>query len=197
MADDTYNWDEYYKKIQGRNPRKLLLDVLENFLPGESLQAIDLGSGDGTETVELLSRGWHVLAVDSEPAGIKRLMEKVPQEWQARLQTQLATFEEFILPPADLIHASYSIPFCHPDHFLALWEQISNALNPGGRFAGQFLGVHDSWADSKDMTFHTEAQVRSMIAAFETEYFHEEDADGQAASGPKHWHVFTVIVRKV
>jgi hypothetical protein len=47
------------------------------------------------------------------------------------------------------------------------------------------------------MTFHTEAQVRSMIAAFETEYFHEEDADGQAASGPKHWHVFTVIVRKV
>ena len=109
----------------------------------------------------------------------------------------MAKFEVVILPPADLIHASYSIPFCHPDHFLAFWEQISNALNPGGRFAGQFFGVHDSWADSKDMTFHTEAQVRSMIAAFECEYFHEEDADGQAASGPKHWHVFTVIVRKV
>ena len=85
MADETYNWDEYYKNIQGRNPRKLLLDVLENFPPGESLQAIDLGSGDGTETVELLSRGWRVLAVESEPAGIKRLMEKVPQEWQVRL----------------------------------------------------------------------------------------------------------------
>ena len=71
MADDTYIWDEFYKKIQGRNPRKLLLDVLENFLPGESLQAIDLGSGDGTETVELLSRGWHVLARGSHPCQLQ------------------------------------------------------------------------------------------------------------------------------
>lgn len=197
MADDPFNWDEYYKKIQGRAPRQLLLDALEKFPSGESLQAVDLGSGDGTETVVLLARGWNVLAVDGEPAGIQRLMDKVPHEAQVRLQTQVAKFEEVILPAADLIHASYSIPFCHPDHFPVLWEKIVNALKPGGRFAGQFFGVHDSWADNKDMTFHTEAQVRALIENLETEYFHEEDADGQAASGPKHWHVFTVIVRKL
>jgi len=99
--------------------------------------------------------------------------------------------------PGDLIHASYSIPFCHPDHFPALWEKISNALKPGGRFAGQFFGVHDTWADNKDMTFHTEEQVRAMLKNLETEFFHEQDEDGQAASGPKHWHVFTVIARKL
>lgn len=196
MTDDPFNWDEYYKKIQGRAPRQLLLDALDKFPSGASLQAIDLGCGDGTETVVLLSRGWHVLAVDGESAGIKRLQDKVPNEGQVHLQTQVAKFEEVVLTSADLIHASYSIPFCHPDHFPVLWEKIVNALNPGGRFAGQFFGVHDSWADNKDMTFHTEAQVRAMIQNFETEYFHEEDADGQAASGPKHWHVFTVIVRK-
>ncbi len=200
MADDPFNWDEYYKKIQGRAPRQLLLDALDKFPSGESLQAIDLGSGDGTETVVMLARDWNVLAVDGEPAGIQRLMDKVPhdaQGAQVRLQTQVAKFEEVILPPADLIHASYSIPFCHPDHFPVLWEKIANALNPGGRFAGQFFGVHDSWADNKDMTFHTEAQVRALIENLETEYFHEQDEDGQAASGPKHWHVFTVIVRKL
>ncbi len=196
MTDEPFNWNEYYKKIQGREPRQLLLDVLEKFPSGESLQAVDLGSGDGTETVVLLARGWHVLAVDGEPAGIKRLMEKVPHEGQVRLQTQVAKFEEVVLPSADLIHASYGIPFCHPDHFPDLWEKITNALNPGGRFAGQFFGVHDSWADNKDMTFHTETQVRAMIENLEIEYFHEEDADGQAASGPKHWHVFTVIAKK-
>ena len=197
MADDPFNWDEYYKKIQGRAPRQLLLDALEKFPSGESLQAVDLGSGDGTETVVLLARGWNVLAVDGEPAGIQRLMDKVPHEAQVRLQTQVAKFEEVILPAADLIHASYSIPFCHPDHFPVLWEKVVNALKPGGRFAGQFFGVHDSWADNKDMTFHTEAQVRAMTENLETEYFHEQDEDGQAASGPKHWHVFTVIVRKL
>ena len=196
MTDENFSWDDYYQKIQGRAPRQLLLDALEKFQSQTSLQAIDLGSGDGTETAVLLARGWHALAVDGESAGIKRLMEKVPKEGQARLQTQVAKFEDVILPPADLIHASYSIPFCHPDHFPALWEKISNALNPGGRFAGQFFGVHDSWADNKDMTFHTEEQVRAMLAQFETEYFHEQDEDGEAASGPKHWHVFTVIARK-
>ena len=197
MVLEEVNWDEYYQKIQGRAPRKLLLDALEKFPSGKSLEAIDLGCGDGTETVVLLSRGWKVLAVDGESTGIKRLMDKVPQGAQAHLQTQVAKFEEVVLPPADLIHASYSIPFCHPDHFPALWEKIADALKPGGRFAGQFFGVHDSWADSKGMTFHTETQVRAMIERFETEYFHEQDEDGQAASGPKHWHVFTVIVRKI
>jgi trans-aconitate methyltransferase len=194
--EETFNWDDYYKKIQGRAPRQLLLDALAKFPADATFHAIDLGCGDGTETAFLLSHRWNVLAVDGEPAAIKRLLDKVPSEVQVHLQTQVAKFEEVVLPQADLIHASYSIPFCHPDHFPALWGKIINALKPGGRFAGQFFGVHDSWADNKEMTFHTEAQVRDMLAGLETEYFHEEDADGQAASGPKHWHVFTVITRK-
>jgi trans-aconitate methyltransferase len=197
MTDEKFNWDEYYKKIQGRAPRPLLLDALEKFPVDTALHAIDLGCGDGTETALLLARGWHVLAVDGAEAGIKRLLEKVPVEDRSRLQTQVSTFEEALLPSADLIHASYSIPFCHPDHFPALWEKIANALTPGGRFAGQFFGVHDSWADNTGMTFHTESQVRAMLNGSEIEHFHEEDADGQAASGPKHWHVFTVIARKM
>jgi SAM-dependent methyltransferase len=196
VADEKFSWDDYYNKIQGRVPRQLLLDAVEKFPAQIGFRAIDLGSGDGTESAVLLSRGWHVLAVDGESAGIKRLLEKVPKEGQARLQTQTAKFEEVVLPSADLIHASYSIPFCHPSHFPTLWDKITNALNSSGRFAGQFFGVHDTWADNKDMTFHTEEQVRALLHNFETEYFHEEDADGQAASGPKHWHVYTVIARK-
>jgi len=196
MPDENFSWEDYYQKIAGRAPRQLLLDVLEKFPAQASLQAIDLGCGDGTETAVLLARGWNVLAVDGEPASLKHLLEKVSEPDQVRLQTQVAKFEDTQLPSADLIHASYSIPFCHPDHFPALWAKIENALNSGGRFAGQFFGVRDTWADNKDMTFHTDEQVRAMLSGFETEYFHEEDADGQAASGPKHWHVFTVIARK-
>jgi tellurite methyltransferase len=196
MSDEEYNWDEYYQKIQGREPRQFLLDVLVKYPSGETLHAIDLGCGDGTETAFLLSRGWSVLAVDGAGAGIKRLLDKVPQEAQDRMQTMVAKFEEVTLPPADLIHASYSIPFCHPGQFPVLWGKIRNALNPGGRFAGQFFGVHDSWANEPDMTFHTEEQVRAMLEGLEIEYSHEMDEDGEAASGPKHWHVFTVIARK-
>src|SRR5262245_620141 len=196
MSDEENTWDDYYQKIQGRAPRQLLLDALEKFPADSTLHAIDLGCGDGTETIVLLARGWHVLAMDGEPSAIKRLMDKVPPEAQARLQTQITKFEEIVLPSTDLIHASYSIPFCHPDHFSALWGKIVNAIKPGGRFAGQFFGVRDSWANEPDMTFHTEAQVRDMLEPFTLEHFHEMDEDGQSASGPKHWHVFTIIARK-
>ena len=197
MSDENFSWDDYYNKIQGREPRQLLLDALEKFPAQASLHAIDLGCGDGTDTALLLARGWNVLAVDGESSAIKRLMEKAPKEGQVRLQTQVAKFEEVALPPADLIHASYSLPFCHPDRFSALWDKITNALKPGGRFAGQFFGVRDSWVNETDMTFHTEEQVRVMLEKLETEYFHEQDEDGEAASGPKHWHVFTVIATKL
>ena len=196
MIQEETGWENYYQKIQGRQPRQLLLDVLEKFPTGESLYAIDLGCGDGTETVALLSHGWHVLAVDGTEVGIKRLMDKVSAEGQSHLQTRVAKFEEVTLPSTDLIHASYSIPFCHPDEFSGLWAKITNALKPGGRFAGQFFGINDSWANEPGMTFHTEEQVRALLEQFDTEYFHELDEDGEAASGPKHWHVFTVIAKK-
>ena len=196
MSDESMSWDDFYKKIQGRPPRQLLLDALEKFPEQASLQAIDLGCGDGTESAVLLSRGWHVLAVDAEPAATQRLLAKVPPEGQDRLQTQITKFEEVNLPSTDLVHASFSLPFCHPDHFPALWQKITRAIKTGGRFAGQFFGVHDSWANEEDMTFHTEEQIRALLEDFEIESFHEMDEDGQAVSGPKHWHVFTIIARK-
>lgn len=196
MSDQDLTWEDFYNRMQGREPRQLLLDVLEKFPEQASFQAIDLGCGDGTETALLLSHGWHVLAVDGESAAIRHLMEKVPKEGQALLQTQVAKFEDVILPPADLIHASFSLPFCHPDHFATFWDKIVRAVKPGGRFAGQFFGVRDSWANEKGMTFHTEEQVLSMFADFELESFQEIDEDGEAASGPKHWHIFAVIARK-
>jgi tellurite methyltransferase len=196
MPEEQNTWENYYEKIKGRAPRQLLLDVLEKFPPDASLHAIDLGCGDGTESAALLDRGWHVLAIDGEPTAIQHLLAKVPAEDKIRLQTQIAKFEDVTLAPADLVHASLSIPFCKPQYFHALWGKIVAALKPGGRFAGQFFGLRDSWANEPDMTFHTEDQVREMLEHFEIESFHEMDEDGNAVSGPKHWHVFTVIARK-
>jgi len=193
----NFSWEEhYYKLMDGREPRQLLLDALDKFPAGESFHAIDLGCGEGTEAAVLLSRGWSVLAIDAEEAGIKRLLDKATEESRSRLQTQVAVFEEIVLPPTDLVHASYSLPFCHPDHFPVMWQKITNAVKPGGRIAVNFFGVNDSWANESDKTFHSEEQVRAMLSGFEVEYFHEQNEDGEATIGPKHWHVFTVIAKK-
>ena len=200
MASDNLSWDTFYQKIQGRASRPLVLAVLkafeEDISQNDSRQAIDLGCGDGTETLELLSRSWNVLAVDAEPGAIKRLLDKLSEAHRAHLQTQIAKFEEVSLVPADLIHASFSIPFCKPEHFDTFWKKIVAAIKPGGRFAGQLFGINDSWADNPDMTFQTTGQVHELFKDFEIESFQEQDEDGEAVSGPKHWHVFMVIARK-
>ena len=69
-------WVGYYEALTGRGPRPLLLDALK-WCGSPSTKvgrlAIDLGSGDGTETLELLRRGWRVLAIDQEPDAMARL----------------------------------------------------------------------------------------------------------------------------
>src|SRR5665647_3330171 len=47
-----------------------------------------------------------------------------------------------------------------------------------------------------EMTFHTEAQARALIAGLDVVSWREEDADGMAYTGPKHWHVFHVVARR-
>ena len=190
-------WEAYYRAIEGRSPRSLFLDALP-FLPDDQpLMAIDLGAGDGAETLALLARGWTVIAVDGAPEGIERLRAVVAPEDAARLTTRVSSFRELVeLPDADFVYAGLSLPFCAPDEFVEFWPRVTNALQPGGIFAGHFFGPHDSWAKNTDMTFHTRDEVESLFAGFDVQLFEEQDEDGCAVSGPKHWHVFHIIARK-
>lgn len=199
MPEET-RWEQYYQAVQGREPRSLFLAVLaafeaDGFDPSVG-QVVDLGCGDGTETLALLARGWRVLAVDREPAAIERVLAAVRDEHRPRLQTQVAAFQDAVLPPADFVYAGLSLPFCPPTHFPAVWAGIVTALLPGGRFAGHLFGERDSWRTNLDMTFHTEAELRQRLAGFTIESLTETENDRPTALGePKHWHVYEVVAR--
>ena len=113
-----------------------------------------------------------------------------------RLTTRVAPFSELDFPAADLIYAGLSLPFCEPHEFGEVWSRTKSAIRPCGLFAGHFFGPHDTWSGTPDMTFHTRAEVEALLADFEIEGLREQDEDGEAVSGPKHWHVFHVIARK-
>ncbi len=57
-------WVAYYKVLEGRPPRPLLLEALERWpaaATDDARNAIDLGCGDGTDTLALLQHGYRWL----------------------------------------------------------------------------------------------------------------------------------------
>ena len=99
-------------------------------------------------------------------------------------------------PHAHLIHAGFSLPFCPPSRFPALWEQIRLALVPGAIFAGQLFGTRDSWAADPGMTFQDRSEVTRLLDGLEILELHGTERDGEAYSGPKHWHAYDILARQ-
>ncbi len=206
-AEDVANIaTQYYDAVASRPPNDSLLQALQRFdaepAPAGGRFAVDLGCGEGRDTAELLRRGWRVLAIDAQPEAIRRLLARPNLAHTERLTTQVMRFEEARWPEADLVNASYSLPFCPAEHFPALWQRIVASIRPGGRFAGTLFGDHDDWATQRHSRFgksvhHTRAEVETLLAPFEVEWLREQDEDTTTATGqPKHWHAFHIVARQ-
>lgn len=173
----------------------MLLAACEQLGAGDGRMAVDLGCGEGTEALALLDRGWSVLAVDVEPAGLDLLRSRIPAACAERIAIVCGSFADVGLPRADLVHAGFSLPFCPPRQFPVVWRRLRHALVPGGMFAGQLFGPHDSWADDPGMTFQDRRAVTILLEGMEILELHETERDGEAFSGPKHWHLFDILAR--
>jgi SAM-dependent methyltransferase len=195
VTDDlNEDWTEYYDEQEGREPRPMLLEVLDRFdAPGE---AIDLGCGTGIETRAMLERGWSVFACDRQEEAILRTRRRaVAAGVEDRLTTVVAPMEEVDVPAADLVWASFSLFFCHPARFDGVWSKVTGAIRPRGRFAGQLLGDRDTWARQlDDVSSFTIERARALFDGFDVERFDEEEKEDEP--GPKWWHVFHFVALK-
>ncbi|MDX6295015.1 MAG: hypothetical protein QOH50_4090 [Kribbellaceae bacterium] len=186
------DWSRYVQLTAGAAPRQLYQDVVALFpAPG---RAVDLGCGAGNESLDLLRRGWQVLAVDSSEAAIGTLLARAGE--LADLSTQAAELWTAELHSSDLVYAGFSLFFAPPNKYAGAWARVSAAIAPGGRFAGHFLGPRDSWAPFSKVTAHTEDEVRGLLQDLEIEHFAEVEEDGKAMNGPKHWHLYEVIAQR-
>ncbi len=191
------DWRRYYERTRGGAPRRTLLAALAAFGDCPPGRAVDLGCGDGRDTIELLRRGWRVLAIDAEPVAIERLLARPDLPEGAALETHITRFEETTWPPADLVNASFSLPLCTPDRFTAVWARIAASLAPDGRFAGQLFGTRDEWSGKPGLTFLDRAAIDRLLADFTVEMLEEEESDALTPYGkPKHWHLFHVVARR-
>jgi tellurite methyltransferase len=193
------DWPGYFGAVLGKEPRDTLVRALdlftdEGFAGG---LAVDIAAGEGRDTLELLKRGWKVVASDSHPDAFSYLWPRVPEAWKPRLKTIEVNFAQMEVPPCDLVNASFALPFCEPRHFPWLWDRIVASIRPGGRFAGQFFGKRDSWASISNRTHHSREEMLNLLEGFDVEMLREEERDDAPdVRNPKHWQLFHVVARK-
>lgn len=196
---EEHDWAAYYRYTLGREPRPLFLRGMAavqaaGARPGT---AVEVGFGDGTETLRLLDAGWRVTAVDSAPAAAEVLAPRVAEGARDRLTVVTAPADEAPLPAIDLVYSAYVLSYLAPEAFERLWATIRARLRPGGFVVVNLFGDRHEWAGKEpDTTFLSRAEVDRRLDGLEIVALDELEEDGPSFVGPTHWHVWDVVARR-
>jgi SAM-dependent methyltransferase len=201
--DYQRDWEEYYAAVEGKPPRDTLKRAIAAFAKEDAPIApgiaIDIACGSGRDSVELLRHGWRVVATDYHPAAKAFVTAAAGSDAFRFVQAEMESLPASPQMPrsADLINASFALPFCKPAAFPALWSWIVTTLRPGGRFAGQLFGDRDEWRPVRPESHFTRDQVVDLLKPFSIEHLDEVEKEGDDATGkPKYHHVFHIVARK-
>jgi cyclopropane fatty-acyl-phospholipid synthase-like methyltransferase len=197
-APEETDWAAYYRYTLGREPRPLFTRGLAamaaaGVTPGT---AVDVGFGDGTETMALLEAGWRVTAIDSAQAAAEVLEPRVPESARDRLTLLTAPAADVELPPIDLFYSAYVLSYLPQDAFARLWARVRAALRAGGFIVVNIFGDRHEWAAEPDTTFLPRAEVERLLEGLEIVALDEVEEDGSSFVGPTHWHVFDIVARR-
>lgn len=164
-------WDKYFKRKMFDPPAGFVVEGLKRVPKYPRGQvAIDLGSGVGHETMVLLRNGFKVVAVDSDANSFNYMMKQRDiGQYKNQLTTVVSEFENLnydALPQADVIIASFSLPFVSKDKFETVWNKIMDKLKPGGYFIGNLFDPGFTYFGERfrpKMTFHNKEQAIHLV----------------------------------
>jgi SAM-dependent methyltransferase len=128
-------WDERYSSapaLWSGQPNHFLVTEIGGTTPGK---ALDVGCGEGADTVWLAQRGWTVTGTDISAVALGRargMAEELPGEVATRIMWLHADITEWSPPfqSFDLVNAQYFQG--PPEMRVVLWPKLIGAVAPGG-----------------------------------------------------------------
>lgn len=196
MDDHSEIWRQYYQKALDKSHSKRTEFAMKLNESGLNV-AIDCGCGTGSDIAFLEQQHHQVYGFDVNSDSISICRDRFGQK--ALVEISQSAFEDYDYPKAGLVIANSSLFFAEPNQFDQTWQRIIESIEIGGVFAGDFMGVDDSWAYGyrTSTTPLTKAKVLSLFDAFEVFRFHERDEQALTSLGKmKRWHTYSVVAIK-
>lgn len=146
QVDAQQMWEERYaesERIWSGRPNARLVEIVSELPPG---RALDLGCGEGGDTVWLARQGWHVTAVDIADTALRRAAE-LAADLVERIDFQRHDLTEtFPEGRFDLVSAHYLHSPLQWDRN-PLMRRAAQAVAPGGTLLIVDHGEAPPWAE--------------------------------------------------
>lgn len=193
-------YDKIYKNnnsVWGVNPNPLLKIVSEKI--DTPISFLDLGCGQGRDSIFMLQKGFEVIAVDSSQEGLNRISEiidnnNLPKEKITLICRDVKDFniEENHF---SIIDAFNVFQFMDKEDVLDVIEKIKNGLILGG-----YVVISGFLKDNSNKGFFQTGELKKLFSDFAIDFYEEKIVDdlGHPGSPEPHQHkVVRTIAKKI
>ncbi len=175
MSDDaTSFWEQRYgerDQIWSGNPNATLVDLVADLVPG---RALDLGCGEGGDSIWLAEQGWRVTGVDISATAIDRARKEAVRRgvdgeitWIVGDLSTWTPADRYELVSACFFHSPVEFPRS------TVLERAASAVTSGGHFALIGHASAPPWAvvdDTHHHRFVSAEEERASVALDASEW---------------------------
>ena len=213
-SPDHSSFDRFYDRDNfsfGDRPSEQLRRFIDE--SGLTGRALDLGAGDGRNTLFLARCGFDVTAVDSSPVGLQKLARFAERFGLARRIEIICSDVRAFNPPAeafDLIVLVTLLDHLPGDDIPPLWQRLTASLRPDGAL---YVKVHTTDDPGCERTGGSANAIASELASHIRHYFrpnellrlardgyrvirYEETREYDTSHGPPHHHAFARLIAR-
>jgi len=187
------------KNPKGPVVKKLIAESLIH--KGEYV--LDLGCGEGRDSIALAEFGVNVTCIDADKQKIETVIKKSLEEG-LNIKAQASDIRSFFESNRDqsysVIIASNSFPFLNSiretEHVIV---RCIESLKPGGILYFSVFGNRDAWSGKKNMNFFTQEEIFSFVKSLDVDLYHFSIEEGYGLTMKKdikYWHVFKFFLKK-
>ena len=197
------NYDNIYKQNShtwGDKPNKLLAMICDDLESGSYF--LDLGCGQGRDSLFMAKNGFQVTAVDSSSEGINDL-NGLAMKAGVEMELICKSIKEFEIESNkySIINIFNTLQFLKKDDALEVIDNVKNKLRSGGHMIIAGFTKNDplfKFEENKDRGFFELGELKNLFSDFEMIFYRELIIDdlGHAGFEEPHEHGVVRMVAK-